>query len=294
MTTSIDILVSLVIPAYNKGRFLAEAIDSVLAQSYSNFEIIVVDDGSTDETKEVAGRYSSVNYFFQQNRGVSAARNAGLKQSKGSYVVFLDADDRLLPDALKIGVECLEAHPECAFASGHIRIIDSTGSVTSIPEESCVQKDHYRTLLTYNYIWTPAAVVFRSSIVNRMNGYSSAHFGAEDWDLYLRIARSFPVHCHNQIVAEYRTDGLMTSDPSRMLKDSLAVLCGQRPFQDNLDERACEQGIETARKYYGDPLVKKVQTHLQNAEWKQVLRGGFALLIYYPDGFRKAFFRRQL
>src|ERR687885_1823430 len=121
-------LVTGVIPCYNQAHFLGEAIESVLAQSYTHFEIIVVDDGSTDNTSEVATRYPKVRCIRQDNQGLAAARNAGLRVSEGTYLVFLDADDRLLPDALEVGLECLEAYPECAFVSGKLRRIAADGS----------------------------------------------------------------------------------------------------------------------------------------------------------------------
>src|SRR5829696_2931566 len=110
-------LVSVVVPCYNQARFLGEAIESVLAQSHPLFEVVVVDDGSTDDTSEVAARYPGVRLVRQENRGLSGARNAGLARSRGEYVVFLDADDRLLPGALEAGVERLGANPQCAFVS---------------------------------------------------------------------------------------------------------------------------------------------------------------------------------
>src|ERR687898_3616338 len=104
-------LVSVVIPCYNQARFLGEAIESVLAQSYPHFEVIVVDDGSTDNTSEVAASYAGVRYIRQENQGLAGARNAGIRRSRGSYLVFLDADDRLLADALEAGLASLEEHP---------------------------------------------------------------------------------------------------------------------------------------------------------------------------------------
>ena len=99
-------LVTVVIPCYNQAHFLGEAIESVLSQSYRNFELIVVDDGSTDETSEVASRYERVRLFQQENQGLAGARNRGLGEAKGEYVVFLDADDRLLAGALEAGLRC--------------------------------------------------------------------------------------------------------------------------------------------------------------------------------------------
>jgi glycosyltransferase involved in cell wall biosynthesis len=121
-------LVSVVIPCYNQAHFLGETIQSVFAQSYPRFEVVVVDDGSTDDTSEVAARYPGVRCVRQDNQGVSAARNSGLLRSEGEYAVFLDADDRLLPGALEAGLECLRVHPRCAFASGRYRFIAGDGS----------------------------------------------------------------------------------------------------------------------------------------------------------------------
>src|SRR5215204_1649122 len=121
-------LVSVVIPCYNQAHFLAEAITSALAQTYPHLDIVVVDDGSTDNTGEVAAGYPGVRYVRQANQGLAAARNTGLRHSHGSYLVFLDADDRLLPQAVEVGLRQLQVHPECAFAFGKWRQIAVDGS----------------------------------------------------------------------------------------------------------------------------------------------------------------------
>src|SRR5918994_1694671 len=94
-------LITVVIPCYNQAHFLGEAIESVLSQSYPHHEIVVGDDGSTDDTSEVASRYDGVRLVRQENRGLAGARNTGIRHSEGDYLVFLDADDRLLPEALR-------------------------------------------------------------------------------------------------------------------------------------------------------------------------------------------------
>lgn len=105
--------VSVLIPTYNCGRFLGEAIDSVLAQTFRDLEIIVVDDGSTDDTALVAARYPQVKYIYRQHCGVSPARNAAIAVATGEIVVFLDADDIWLPDKLHKQVAYLDEHPDC-------------------------------------------------------------------------------------------------------------------------------------------------------------------------------------
>src|SRR5215218_1412354 len=108
-------VVSVIIPCYRQTAFLRETIASILNQSYSNFEIIVVDDGSPDSVEEVTKLFQGVCLIRQPNQGTAKARNNGLKSSKGDFIVFLDADDRLLPNALSDGVEFLVKQPSCAF-----------------------------------------------------------------------------------------------------------------------------------------------------------------------------------
>ena len=104
-------LISVIIPTFNRVEFISEAIDSVLSQTYSNFEIIVVDDGSTDNTKQLLTKYGSrITYDFQENKGVSSARNKGLDIAKGEWIAFLDSDDIWLPEKLSLQMQDLEQH----------------------------------------------------------------------------------------------------------------------------------------------------------------------------------------
>src|SRR5690348_13326256 len=111
-------IVSVIITCYNHGKFLGDAIRSVLKQTYRNLEILVVDDGSTDNTAEVVLSFADVNYVYQANAGLSAARNKGIDKSRGSFLVFLDADDWLYPDAIRTNLLYLQQNSRCAFVSG--------------------------------------------------------------------------------------------------------------------------------------------------------------------------------
>src|SRR5918998_66000 len=240
-------LVSVVIPCYNQAHFLGEAIESVLAQSYPNFEIIVVDDGSTDDTSEVAKRYPKVRLVRQENQGLSAARNSGLARSEGEYVVFLDADDRLLPEALEAGLGCLEARPECAFVSGYFRYIAADGSPLPTPKQSCPDREHYLEMLLGNYLGMHGTYMYRRAIFDSVGGFDTSLKFCEDSDLHLRIASKFPVYCHDKMVAEYRLhDATMTRTPALMLKASVEVLSSQRKHVkgNKRYEEALDKGIE--------------------------------------------------
>ncbi len=218
-------LVSVVIPCYNHARFLAHAIESVLAQSYSNFELVVVDDGSTDDTSKVAKGYSMLNYVYQENAGRSTARNTGLRLSRAEFIVFLDADDRLLPNALETGINCMHEHPECALVSGHCRVIDSNGAILPSPRQQHVEQEHYLQLLRGgSYIWCPAVAFFQRKVFDFVHGFDPALMPVEDYDLYLRITKDFPVYSHNRVIAEYRQHGSNTSrDVTAMEHAALAA-----------------------------------------------------------------------
>lgn len=199
------ILVSVIIPCYRQAHYLDEAIRSVLAQTYRHFEIIVVDDGSPDSTSEVAARYAGLRFIRQRHLGLPTARNAGLHASAGEYIVFLDADDRLLPDALETGVNALRAAPDCAFVYGFCEFIDRHGAHISMPPHVPIKESHYRALFVQNHIWTPGAVMFRRSILSRVTGFDQLFTrGCEDIDLYLRITKYWPIHCHGKVVLQYR------------------------------------------------------------------------------------------
>src|SRR5689334_8831893 len=120
--------VSVIIPAFNQARFLAVAIDSVLQQTYRDVEIVVVDDGSTDETRDVAARFGDrVNYVHQDNTGLPGARNRGIRESSGEFLCFLDSDDFLHPEKIQRQVELLKEDPKLAFVYCDIITTDEAG-----------------------------------------------------------------------------------------------------------------------------------------------------------------------
>jgi glycosyltransferase involved in cell wall biosynthesis len=281
-------VVSVVIPCYRQAHFLPDALESVLAQTYPHFEIIVVDDGSPDDTRAVAGRYADVRCLHQRNRGLSAARNAGLAESVGAFVVFLDADDRLTPEALATGVREMAAHPECALVAGDHTLIDEQGSTLPSPAREPVTRDHYQELLKGNFIWCPATAMYRRTIFTEVGVFDRSLRSAEDYDLYLRIARRFPIRTHGEIVAEYRLHRFaMSRNFGRMLMYAVRVLRAQRRLVsgNRVLEAACDSGIRLYQKLYGTPLIKQLPTYLWRGQWRQLVPESFVALWYYPRAF---------
>ncbi|HEX6974462.1 MAG TPA: glycosyltransferase, partial [Vicinamibacterales bacterium] len=228
-------LISVVIPCYNHGHFLRDALESVGTPARTT-EIVVVDDGSTDRTSAIAAEFGAaaaiaVYAVRQPNKGLAAARNRGFRESRGRYVVFLDADDRLAPGALDRAASVIDEHPECFFVFGRCVMMSAEGTLLPTPEQKVIARDHYRELLRRNFIWMPAMAMFRREAVELAGGFSSEVNASADYELYLRIARHHPVRDHGQVVAHYRRhDSNMSGNASLMLRETLAVLRSQRPF----------------------------------------------------------------
>jgi glycosyltransferase involved in cell wall biosynthesis len=280
-------LVTVIIPCYNHSRFLGNAIESALRQSYSQIEIIVVDDGSTDDSAQVAQKYSGVKLIKQANGGLPSARNAGLRASAGDYLIFLDADDRLLPGAAAAGAACLNARAECAFAYGHYRLINRDGIPTSSSQGRAFRENSFQEMLRSNYIGMHATVIYRRSALDAVNGFDASFAACEDYDLYLRVTRNLPIHCHGELVAEYRQhNSNMSYEAGLMLKTSLRALGSQWKYVkgNKQAEKAYRDGMKNWRAYYGQRLLKAARSRIAAREWKQTLKAAFTLLRYYPRG----------
>jgi glycosyltransferase involved in cell wall biosynthesis len=279
-------LISVVIPCYNQSDYLSDAIKSVLHQTYDNQEIIVVDDGSTDATPDVAARYPGVHYVYQSNQGLSAARNAGIDAAKGAYLVFLDADDRLVPDALQIGYDVMCMHPDCGFVSGHHYHIKHDGTLkTAYPQEPMQGDDPYLALLMNNYIGMHATVMYRRAVFDSVGKFDTALQACEDYDFYLRVAREYPTVRHDQIVAEYRLhDANMSRDALLMVRSVVYVLNAQRCHFEGRHERirAYRTGIHNWVNYYGQTILRELTSDLNSGDWLGARTRFVTLLRYSP------------
>jgi glycosyltransferase involved in cell wall biosynthesis len=290
--------VSVVIPCFNQGRFLSEALESALAQTRPAAEIVVVDDGSTDNTAAVARRYPNVRCLRQRNKGLASARNTGLRQTNCDYVVFLDADDRLRPQALEIGVRELQEHPACALVWGRCVRIDEQGQQLPTVPPPPVEGDPYAALLRNNFIWTPAIVMFRRAMCAPLMRFDPAVDASADYELYLRIAREFPIHGHTAVVAEYRLHGAsMSRNASLMLTSTMEVLRAQRPYiaRRRTYKRAFEQGRRSWQGYYGEQLIEQIAQQARDPRrWVAVGAMVAVLARYYPRGLAAQLARTML
>ncbi|MEX2396948.1 MAG: glycosyltransferase, partial [Balneolales bacterium] len=255
-------LVTIVIPTYNHGQFIGEAIESIFAQDYKNYEIVIIDDGSLDNTEEVVSNYEGIKYLKQKNQGLSASRNIGLQNSKGEYITFLDADDVLQPNAITTNVQHFTKNKNCAFVSGNHKRIAVDGREIAPPQISYISSNHYEAFLKGNYIGMHGTVMYNKKILLEEGGFNTNLAVCEDYDLYLRLSRKHKIFSHQQIIASYRQhDNNMSSNVSLMLKHALAVLKAQLPHVREKPElvKAYQNGVKGWKEYYTRQFIKEVK-----------------------------------
>lgn len=220
-------LVSVVVPAYNAEHFIRRSVDSVLAQSYSRCEVIVVDDGSTDQTLDVLAPYRDrLRVISQSNAGVSAARNAGIAVAAGEFVAFLDPDDYWASTKIERQVEMMQRHPDVGFCSTEARVEDAGGNTLGFwrcPEAACT----VRTIFGINAAipGSGSGVLARKELLDKLDGFDVTLTGLEDIDLWLRMASCSSYKCIPEpLTIVYRRKGSLSDDLDMMRGHAMTVM----------------------------------------------------------------------
>src|SRR5256885_6640982 len=205
MTSTVsELLVSVVMPAYNVAWCIGRAVDSVLAQDFHQRELIVVNDGSTDGTRALLETYrGAIKVIDQTNRGMSAARNAGIRSALGTYVAFLDDDDWWLPEKLSRQVQLMQSRPEIGFCSTAARVEDGDGRLLNLWRCPDGSTEILATLFAQNAAIAGgcSAVMVRTDLLNRVGGFDESLGGFEDPDLWIRLAAVSGYACINETLA---------------------------------------------------------------------------------------------
>lgn len=215
---------SIIIPCYNQGRFLNESITSCLRLQIADLEVIIINDGSTDDTEKIALTFPGIRYYSGPNRGLASARNKGIRLAKGNFISFLDADDVFLPTGLQQALEMLRSKPNLAFLSGCHLIVNKDRS-EMIHCFSDVSQP-YCQLLESNFIGNPSCVVYRrNTLTDFPFDENPSILGCEDYDQYLRITRERETAHFPLMISKYvRHEGNMSNNRARMLLSALTVL----------------------------------------------------------------------
>lgn len=207
-------LVSIIIPAYNAERFITKTLESVLAQTYQNIEVMVIDDGSQDGTAAIVETYQKtdhrVHLLQQKNAGVAAARNLGIEQSSGEFIAPVDADDIFYPKHIEqqLGI-FLESPSSVGLVYSWSVDIDEVNVPTGGLRAAKIEGNVYKTLICHNFIGNASASMIRRSCLDLVGDYnpefhSKKAQGCEDWDLFLRIAEQFEFRAAPEFSVGYR------------------------------------------------------------------------------------------
>jgi glycosyltransferase involved in cell wall biosynthesis len=273
-------LVSIIIPAYvaspKQAELLEETLHTVAGQTCRDYEVLVVDDGSPLDVGAIAVRHTETVTLRQSNAGSAMARNTGIRASRGRYLVFLDADDHLLPPALEAGLRCFAEHPECGFAIGRREEMTYEGDpvpwgVAAMPRVTRL----YNALLGFDwYIIPPSSAMFRRDAVESVGGFRDP-WGADDLDFYLRVARQYPGWCYEDpAVTRYRRYSASSSrDGERMLRSIRIVYERQWPVVqgDAAGEEAFRRGLARLTDIFRDCLGENVEDRMRAGEWRSAL-----------------------
>ena len=219
--------VSVVIPTYNSARFITQAVDSALAQTYSEVEVIVVDDGSVDDTQVVLADYAGqITYIYQENKGPSAARNTGIGAAQGDYLLFLDADDLVPANKLELQVSLLDAQTDLGLVYSGWQYISEDGTQVLGELRQKKQGLLLKELLLRTFFFPPGAAVIRRECFERVGLFDESLTNAEDTDMWMRIARAgYAFGYVDRILFQYRiVKGSQSANTTRQARNEFARL----------------------------------------------------------------------
>lgn len=277
-------LVSILVCSYNRADMLPETLDSILAQTYRPVEIILIDDGSTDHTPEIAQRYAGqIRYYRQENQGISVTRTNACQLAEGSYIAFQDDDDIMPPGRIEILYQALQAFPQAIFAVGDWAVIDQKGDPTGdrfLPEgtskggQPVLIENGYEAVLWPKVPAAPHTTLFRKSAGKQIGWFDAQYrYASEDKDFFARLARLGPIVYTPTVVSYYRR-GHDSMTNSRMAAEWQTVLF----FENHLKLISS----------HGNQLRKRLQSRILNQMKKIARLENMGLTL--PD---QVYFNRQ-
>jgi len=275
--------ISIIIPTYNRAVYLSAAIDSVLCQTYKDFELIVVDDGSSDNTREIVQAYSDqrIRYLYKKNGGAASALNLGIKNSRGNFIARLDSDDIFLPKKLEIQVESLDVNPDIGLVYTQAYNIDSEGNILRLylKNHTCPQE---ALKVMRHFLFPPSqSIMFRKSCIDKAGYFDENIPIAEDWDFCIRMARHYKfAYCDKPLVKIRRHSEMITSDK---LKCAQAIL---RVMQKHVETLSMgEEKSWLSPHYYNLGRI-----YLYEKDYKSARKNFFSALRYDAGSLKNLFF----
>lgn len=239
--------VSVITPTYNRAAFLGEAIDSVLAQTFDGFEMIIVDDGSTDGTRQLVERYVDdprIRYFYQENQGQSVARNRGIVESKGEFICFLDSDNAWFPEKLTQSLAAFEADPEADIVYGDNVVIDEHGKEIS-RNVMAKYSGHITAQLLKDNCVSMNTTMTRRQCFETMGGFNPGDRLAEDYGLWLRFSTRYSFRHVAEFLGKYRVmdDQISSDKDKRFWSNERLLIQFLRDFPESVSKAEAHRGM---------------------------------------------------
>ena len=233
--------VSIIMPAYNSSRWISDSIQSVLDQYYEQWELLIVDDGSTDNTKNLLNIFLTdkrIKYYYQENSGPAVARNYGISKASGKYLAFLDSDDLWKPNKLEMQFNHLNKNSDCCLIHTNYSIFEYN-TQTSKPFQQTPwfsNWDENERLLMFDTIGT-LTVLTETQLIKNLGGFKNDFYGTEDWDLWIRVSKEGKISKLNDDTAYYRIhpDGISQSFDNHLVE--LNKVYNQHVFQSKIDNK---------------------------------------------------------
>lgn len=272
-------LVSVIIPNYNYARYIREAIDSALAQTYPNIEVIVVDDGSKDESQKISESYGDrIITILQENSGVAAARNNGVKNSSGEYLAFLDADDVWLPRKIEKQVDLFESQQDLGLVHVGVKEIDTSGNMLQTRLDGMSGNVSHEFLLFERpvVLGGGSGMMIPHRVFDELEGFDLLLLTSADWDLFYRVSRSYKIGFVPEVLLKYRIHGSnMHGNIKRM----------EREMFYGFDKAFCENAADVQsirRRSFGNLHKTLAGSYFHAGNYGDFIRHGLKSLILRP------------
>lgn len=267
-------LISIIMPAFNSDKYIGDAIESVLQQTYQNFELIVVNDGSVDRTEDILKNYAnSIHHIHQSNQGVASARNKGILAARGEYISFLDSDDVWFMNTLKLQYEHLAGNSDIGLVYGEMQLFDHTGTLDKKWSTNLERKRPEGYIfqdLVLSCLFGLSTVMVRRNVLNDVGLFDKNLPSGEDYDLWLRIAAKYKIGYIPEKLMRYRQhSGSLTS-----LKAPL------KPWDIKVAEKALKIYQEEAKKIPHLLLKKSFAERYFHYGYSAFLEGQYAVARY--------------
>jgi glycosyltransferase involved in cell wall biosynthesis len=273
--------ISIVMPTYNRSRLITRSIESVLRQSYRTFELIIVDDASTDDTESVVGAFSDERLRYikhKKNRGANAARNTGIRASSGNYIAFQDSDDEWLPEKLNMQVECLRKFAEAQNVGViYTSFYQVRGNVRKYyPDDSVVDRDGWifeSLLCGRNFVTSQAALVKRECF-DEVGFFDETLPRLQDWEMWLRISKRYVfIHLDKPLVIAYLSEDSITMNLDPLFKAHKIIM-------DKYHADICKRPRIAGCLYFQSAYCLKALGRIKEA------RGPFRIAFKYHPSFK--------